>query len=495
MDKKKYVLVIDEGTTGTKAFIFDKKLNIVAQSYRELTLYSSADGKAEMDGEEIFNKSVDACREAIQLAGIKANEIACMGIANQRSTLLGWRRDNGKPFCKAITWQDTRVSYMKEKITKDGLLEYIRKNCGKYQVTNGIFLIKWMADNVPGFYQSIIEGDLIYGSIDSWLIYRLTGCKCYSTSIDNAALNAMIQSSNLQIPVPLFQYLGLPLSSLPKVVDNSSFYGMCEKSIFGAAIPITGVIADQHAAIYAQRVTKKGDAKCTNGTGSFIDVNMGNEYKVPQESYSMMLGWRMGGKPTYVAESLVLTSGTFQRWIKNVFELSDYKKIDEMAESINDSQGVIVLPTLFGLQHPKIDTSLKAAIMGISESVRKEHIMLATLEGIAFLIRHVSQSMVKDLDLKLNFLKIDGGLSNSNIFCQIVSNIMNIEIRRPKVTDLTALGAAEVAGLHMNLWSEEEFDNLNTLKIFYPEPEAVKKYDKQYQIWKTALERAMNWPT
>lgn len=496
MSIKKYILVIDEGTTGTKAYIFDRKLNVVSQSYRELTLYSSADGKAEMDGEEIYNKSIDACREAIAKAGIDASELACIGIGNQRATALGWQRDSGKPFCNAISWQDTRISHMKERVTKDGMLGYIRENHGRYQPTHGIFLIKWMAENVPGFLQKAVEGELLFGTIDSWLVYRLTGGKSHHSSIDNASYSGMIKTSNLQLSTKLFKYLGLPLYALPTPMENSAFYGVTNKNIFGVEIPITGIVSDQHAAIYAQRVIHKGDCKCTNGTGSFININIGNQYTCASESHSVALAWKIHGEPTYVAESTLVTSGTFLRWIKNnLGVVKDYREIDDMAKYVNDSGGVVVLPTLFGMIYPKIDSSLRGAIMGISESVQKEHIMRASLEGIAFLIRHVTQTMINDLGIKLNTVRIDGGISKSNVFCEILSNIMNIGIRRPQHVDLTALGTAEIAGLQMGMWNEDEFNNLLNIMTFSPQETEAKNYDKRFQLWLTALERAMNWPS
>jgi glycerol kinase len=494
MSKKTRVLVLDEGTTGTKAFVFDGNLNLVSQSYREISLYSTSCGKAEMDGDEIFEKSVTVCREAIQGAGIDAKEIACMGIGAQRSTLLAWEKNSGKPVGRALTWQDTRIGYMSERLQRDGMMDFIFNNLGRSKATSGIFLIKWMDEHIEGFHRRLVNGDLCYGSVDNWLIYRLTGCKNHYTSIDNATLNGMVDFHHFELPVKFFEYLGLPTDNLPQVKDNATFYGFVDKELFGAEIPVTAVIADQHAALFAQRVIAQGDCKCTNGTGAFIDLNVGHESLSPGSTHSILLAWRMRGIPTYVAECNAYTTGTFQRWIKRVFELKSYKEIDELAARVEDSLGVTVLPTLFGLVHPQRDPTVRAAIMGVSEACGREHIMRGTLEGIAFLIRYIVDAMTEDLGIEIANMRIDGGLANSDIFCQILSSVIGLDLKRPNMVELTALGVAEIAGMQNGLWNEDRFDALHRLRTFSPQKETEPGYEKKFEVWRTALTRAMNWP-
>ncbi|MDR2528449.1 MAG: hypothetical protein LBD04_05475 [Synergistaceae bacterium] len=487
---KDYVLVLDEGTTGTKAFVFDEKLNIVSRGYQELTLYSTSDGRAELDSEEIFLKSVEVCRDAIRNAGIGADQIACMGIDAQRSTMVVWEKDTGKPYERAISWQDTRVGFMTERLQRDGMLDFVFRNLGRSVARCSLFLVKWMCENIEGFHQRLVKGDLLYGSVDTWLVYRLTGGRSYRTSIDHAALNGMADIHHFALPEKLFDYLELPVAQLPEVKDNADFYGVTEKSLFGAEIPITGVIADQHASLFAQRVIHPGDCKCTNGTGAFIDLSIGHQSRLPTLSHSILLTWRLRGAPSYVAECYAMTTGTFQRWLKKLFGLKSYREIDELAASAPDSQDVLVLPVLFGLIHPKRDSGMRGMILGLSESCGREHIMRATLEGIAFLIRYISSAMAKDLGIEINDMRIDGGLASSDIFCDILASVVRHDLKRPSVVELTALGAAEIAGMQKGLWDESAFDSLRQLRVFSPQLEAARRYEKQFDAWRSALERA-----
>jgi glycerol kinase len=497
MSEKTYILVVDEGTTGTKAFVFDKNLNVVSRGYRELALYSTSCGRAELDGEEIFEKSVEVCREAIEKAGIKANEIACMGIATQRSTLLAWEKGSGKPSGMAVSWQDTRMGYLTDRLQRDGMMNFVFSDLGRSKATSGIFIIKWMDENIEGFHERLVKGDLLYGSVDSWLIYRLTGCRKYCTSIDHAMLDGIVDFHHFQPTERLFEYLGLPSDNLPRVLDNAAAYGVTDKSLFGAEIPITCVIADQHASLFAQRAINRGDCKCTNGTGSFLDLNIGHESLPPGRSHSILLGWRLAGIPTYVAECYAPTTGTFQRWVKKVFALESYKEIDELAAGVEDSRGVVVLPTLFGTLHPKRDPTARAAIMGISESCGRDHIMRGTLEGIAFFIRYIADAMTDELGIAINDMRIDGGLANSDIFCRILSSVMNRQLMRPSTVELTALGTAEIAGMQSGLWNEDMFDSYyhDGLQVFSSKLEETQRYEKQFGVWRTALERSLDWPS
>ncbi|MDR1978913.1 MAG: hypothetical protein LBQ42_09305 [Synergistaceae bacterium] len=496
MSEKTHVLVVDEGTTGTKAFIFDKNLKVVSRSYRELDLYSTSCGRAELDGEEIFKKSVEACLEAIQKAGIESNEIACMGIGAQRSTLLAWEKDSGKPVGRAVSWQDTRLGYLTDRLQRDGMMDFVFKELGRSKATSGIFIIKWMDENIEGFHERLVNGSVIYGSVDSWLVYRLTGCKNYHNSIDHAMLNGIVDFHHFQPTERLFEYLELPFHNLPQVLDNSAFYGVTDKKLFGAEIPITCVIADQHASLFAQRVTDRGDCKCTNGTGAFLDLNIGRESLPPGLTHSILLAWRLKGIPTYVAECYAPTTGTFQRWIKKLFGLESYKEIDALASKVESSRDLVVLPTLFGMIHPKRDPSARAAIMGISEACGREHIMRGTLEGIAFFIRYIADAMTDELGIDINNMRIDGGLANSDIFCRILSSVLKRELKRPSTVELTALGTAEIAGMYGGLWDEDTFDALyhHGVQAFSSNAEEMQRYEKQFGVWRTALDRSLNWP-
>lgn len=485
---KKYILVIDEGTTSTKAFVFDKNLRLVSSSQKELSLISSAKGQAELDGDEILNRSIEACKEAIARGKIQSEEIACIGIDNQRNTIIAWDKETGKPVNNAICWQDHRVLFMSNELKRDGMIKYINNNHGSDNPNYGIFLVKWFTENIPGFLQKIIDGQFVVGSIDSWLINRLTDGREFSTSYDNLSYLGFLRLTDQQISTPLLKYLGLPSYAFPIPQENSAYYGMTDKSIFGVEIPITGVICDQHAAMYAQRIINKGDCKCTNGTGSFVDLCIGNEYSVSFNNSRINLAWKMDGKPLYVAEAGASATGTFLKWIRdNLGIVEHYNQIDQLAESVIDSNGVMVFPTLFGVGFPKRNPAIRASIMGISESVKKSHIALASLEGIANMIRFFMESMIHESQLDVKILKVDGGITNSDLFCHVLANTLDMQIERAIFSNSTALGTAEIAGKYFGLWHGNKLDEIFEAQTFKPKPEAVPEYQFKYDRWQMAL--------
>ena len=485
------MLVLDEGTTGTKAFVVDENVRIVSTSYQEIALITDEEGHAELDGEEIFNKSVEVCKDAIAKAGITPGDIACMAIDYQRSSLLAWDKA-GRPYGNCISWQDSRITYLTQRAQRDHMVDYIRDHLGRSKVSCGVNLICWMAEHYPGFREKLFSGALMYGAIDSWLLYRFTGGKRYAASVDSATLNGIIDVSTHEVTKDYLAWLNLPSTGLPEILENKAHFGVTEKSIFGVEIPISAVIADQHAAVYAQRVFQEGDMKCTLGTGAFIDVNTGSRAVPPKSAYSTLLAWVMDGKPTYIGECYVAAVGTFQRWLKSVFQLESYGEISALADSVKSSGGVYVVPTILGMVHPEPDVDLKAVFAGVSASTGRPQLMRASLEGLAFLCKKVMTAMIDDMGVPFHSLRVDGGMARSSVFCQMLSNALGVDVVRPGEVELTAIGAAEIGGISAGLWDENFVNRAQKTQAFVPTDEA-ECYLKKYARWEALVRQAKIW--
>lgn len=488
---QRYILVLDEGTTGTKAFVVDENAKIVSSGYREISLITNELGYAELNGEEIFEKSVAACKEAMEKAGIEANNIAAMAIDFQRCSMLAWDR-SGCAYKNCISWQDSRINYLSERAKRDGMLDYVRCHLGRSKVSSGVNLICWMAENYPEFREKLNRGELLYGGIDSWLLYKLTGGRTYATSVDGASLCGMIDFETLQPAGEYLRWLGLPATGLPEVKNNNDDFGMTDKSIFGAEIPILSVIADQHAAVYAQRAFNRGDVKCTLGTGAFIDITIGDKAAAPKSAYSNLLAWRMNGQCCYISECYVAAVGTFQRWIKSLFRFSDYGEIGALAESVSSSGGVYCLPTILGMLDPVPDFELRGVFAGISAATGKGEIMRASLEGLAFLNKYVMCATTDDMGISIRSLRVDGGMARSETFCRLLADVLNAEVIKPDEVELTAVGAAQIGGIRAGLW-DDAFLRKNRLATVVSPTDRAAEYEKKYSRWCELLDSVKEW--
>lgn len=492
---KKYVLVIDEGTTGTRAVIYDKKFNIVSQSYEEFTQYTPADDKVEHDAEEIYEKSIKMCKNALKSASISPEEIDCIGITNQRATCIVWDKNTGKPLYNAIVWQDVRTADLCKSINETPWGEKARKSTGwNVAPVYSSLMLKWLMENVPELNEKVSNGEALFGTIDTWLIWKLTAGKVHSISYSNASVTGSFDLSTLNWDKEFLDYLGVPVSIYPKVTDDSGDYGLTNKNIFGTEIRITGVIADQHAALYAQGCTKPGMAKCTNGTGTFVDINIGDKLVISDQGLNTVIAWKVKDKITYAIEGYAAVTGSAVQWLRDGLEvIKDSKESEAIALSVKDSNGVYFVPALTGLSAPYWDAYARGIIIGITRGTKVAHIVRATLESISFSTKDICDAVERESGVKLKVIKIDGGASKNNFLAQNFSDVLDAYVERPISVEATSLGAAMMAGLYTGFWKESDFENVVKIEKTFDPTMDRNQAEVLYTGWKKAVNRAMNW--
>ncbi len=492
---KNYVLVIDEGTTGTRALIFNREFQIVAQSYEEFKQYTPSEDKVEHDAVEIYEKSIKMCKKAIETAMISPEEIACIGITNQRATCLVWDKKTGDPYYNAIVWQDNRTAELCRSINAGEWGEKARKATGwTVAPVYSSLMLKWFIENVPKIKAGIDSDEALFGTIDTYLIWKLTGGKKHAVSYSNASVMGSLDLKSGQWYDEFLTYLGIDVSIYPELVTDSGDYGVTEKSIFGCEIPITGVIADQHAALYAQGCRTGGTGKITNGTGSFLDINVGNEVVISDQGLNTVIAWKIGDETLYALEGFESVTGSAVQWLRDGLEvIASSSETEDLARSVEDSNGVYFVPALAGLSAPYHDPFARGTIFGITRGTKKAHLVRATLEGIAYRLKDIMDVVEKESQVKMKTIRIDGGASKNNLLAQMMADMMDVQIDRPFSVEATSLGAAQMAGLYIGLWEPKDFDAALTIeKTFTPEITDEKR-DKGYKGWKEAIKRSMNW--
>lgn len=492
---KKYVLVIDEGTTGTRALIFNKKFQIVAQSYEEFTQYTPSEDKVEHDALEIYDKSIAMCKKAIGEAKISSEEIACIGITNQRATCLVWDKKTGEPLYNAIVWQDTRTAALCQKLNAGEWGEKARKTTGwTLAPVYSSLMLHWYIQNVPAIKEKIEEGDALFGTIDTWLIWKLTGGKKHAVSYSNASVMGSLDLKTGEWYEEFLTVLGIDTKIFPEIITDAGDYGVTQKEIFGAEIPITGVIADQHAALFAQGCRTEGTGKITNGTGSFLDINVGKECVISDQGLNTVIAWKIGDEMIYALEGFESVTGSAVQWLRDGLEvITESGETEALARSVEDTNGVYFVPALAGLSAPYHDPYARGTIFGITRGTKKAHLVRATLEGIAFRLKDIMDVVEKESGVKMKAIRIDGGASKNNLLAQLMADMMDVQVDRPFSVEATSLGAAEMAGLFIGLWKEEDFEAALTIdKTFLPEISAEKR-NKAYAGWQEAIKRSMNW--
>ncbi len=492
---KNYVLVIDEGTTGTRALIFDKEFNIVSQCYEEFTQYTPSEDKVEHDAMEIYAKSVGVCREAIEKAKIASSDIAAIGITNQRATCLVWDKNTGVPLYNAIVWQDNRTAALCQEINDSEWGEKARKATGwTVAPVYSSLMLHWYLENVPEIKEKIESGDALFGTIDTWLIWKLTGGKSHVVSYSNASVMGSLDLSTGEWYTEFLDYLGISTDIYPEIVNDSGNYGTTEPDIFGAEIPICGAIADQHAALYAQGCRSKGTCKITNGTGSFLDINIGDECVVSDQGLNTVIAWKIGDEINYALEGFEAVTGSAVQWLRDGLQVIDKSSESEpLARSVEDSNGVYFVPALAGLSAPYHDPYARGTIFGISRGTTKAHIVRATLEGIAYRLKDILDVVEKESGVKMTGIRIDGGASMNDLLAQLMADMLDARVDRPLSVEATSLGAAEMAGLAAGLWTEADFDkSLEIDKSFEPAITPEKR-EALYAGWREAIERSVGW--
>lgn len=498
---KKYVLALDQGTTSSRAILFDKKGNICYKAQHEFTQIYPHTGWVEHNPMEILFSQLQSVMEVMAASKATANDIASIGITNQRETTIVWDKSTGKPIYNAIVWQCRRTADMCEKIKEDAeLTQYIKDHTGL--VVDAYFSatkIKWILDNVEGARELAEQGQLLFGTVETWLIWNLTGGAVHITDYSNASRTMIFDVDKLCWDEYLCAKLGIPMAMLPKVEPSSKVYGTVGKSVMGieelAGVPISGAIGDQPAALFGQGCFEKGQAKNTYGTGCFLLMNTGNKRVESKNNLVTGVAWGVGDKVTYAIEGSAFNAGSVIKWLRDDLQLiPSARRCDELAESVPNSNGVYFVPAFTGLGAPYWDMYARGTIVGLTRGANAAHICRSVLEAIAYQMTDLLEAMKQDSDINLSELRVDGGASVSDIMMQIQSDMIRTNVNRPKMVETTAIGAAYLAGLAVGFWKDTaEIEKIREVdKVFEPKMD-IEKREKRYRGWLRAVERSRDW--
>ncbi len=495
--KKSYIMALDQGTTSSRAILFDKEGNIVKIAQKEFSQIYPKAGFVEHDPMEIWGSQSGVAREVLESAGIKPEEIAAIGITNQRETTVVWNKNTGKPIYNAIVWQCRRTAGICDDLKEKGLEDYVRKTTGL--VIDAYFSgtkIKWILDNVNGAREKAERGELLFGNIDTWLVWNLTRGKVHVTDYSNASRTMLYDIENLRWDDKLLTELGIPKSMLPEVKPSSHIYGKTDSQTFGGAmIPISGIAGDQQAALFGQACYEDGMAKNTYGTGCFILMNTGNDIVRSKNGLLTTVAWGIDGKVEYALEGSVFIGGAVIQWLRDEMNLlTEAGDSEYFATKVEDTNGVYIVPAFVGLGAPHWDMYARGTIVGLTRGANKNHIIRAALESIAYQSKDVINAMEKDSGIGLKTLRVDGGATTNNLLMQFQSDIIGREVQRPKITETTALGAAYLAGLAVGFWKDREeiSKNWKVDRSFKPTMTEDDR-EKKYQEWVKAVNTTKTW--
>lgn len=458
----KYILALDQGTSSSRAIVFDREGNILSVSQKEFTQHFPKPGWVEHNPLEIWSSQASVIAEAITGIGINGKNIAGIGITNQRETTIVWDVETGEPVYNAIVWQDRRTSEYCDSLKKDGLTDYIRQKTGL--IIDAYFSatkIRWILENVDGARAKAEAGKLRFGTVDSWLVWMLTRGEKHVTDVSNASRTMLFNIHTLQWDSDLLKLFGIPESMMPQVCSSSEVYGYTKTTIFAHEVPIAGIAGDQQAALFGQMCTEPGSVKNTYGTGCFLLMNSGERPILSANDLLTTVAWKIGDKVNYALEGSIFVGGSVVQWLRDGLGIiRSSSEVEALAASVPDNGGVYFVPALTGLGAPYWDQYAKGCIYGITRGTTAAHIARAALEGIAFQTMDIVNAMQKDSGVRLKELKVDGGASRNDLLMQFQSDILGVQVIRPSVTETTALGAAYLAGLAVGYW--ENIDSIKT---------------------------------
>ena len=493
--EKKYVVALDEGTTSCRCIVFDREQNIVSVSQKEFPQIYPQAGWVEHNATDIYVTQYGALMEALTRLYIHGSEIAGIGVTNQRESAEAWDREAGLPICNAIVWQCRRTAPICEEIMKNQeLVDYIKQTTGL--LVDAYFSgtkIKWILDNVPGAREKAEAGRLLFGTVDTWLIWKLTDGKAYVTDYTNASRTMLFNIHTLQWDERILRELGIPAGVLPEVRSCSEVYGTV--NIAGCEVPICGIAGDQQAALFGQTCFEKGDVKNTYGTGNFILMNTGSEPVESRNGLLTTIGYGIGGEITYALEGSVFVGGAVLQWLRDEMRFyKDSPDADYFGGRVKDSQGVYFVPAFTGLGAPHWDMHARGTMFGLTRGTTRNHIIRAALESIAFQSKDVIDAMMADTGLEINEIKVDGGASVSDIIMQFQADITGKRLRRPIVRETTALGAAYLAGLAVGFWKslDEVRDHWTIDRVYEPEMDDATRR-RVLRGWDAAVKCARLW--
>lgn len=493
---RKYIMALDAGTTSNRCILFNQKGKIVSVAQKEFTQIFPKPGWVEHNASEIWSSQLGVAVEAMAKAGASAGDIAAIGITNQRETTIVWDKYTGEPVYNAIVWQCRRTSKYCDSLKEKGLAEIFRKKTGL--VADAYFSatkLKWILDNVPGARARAENGELLFGTVDTWLVWNLTKGKVHVTDYSNASRTMMYNINELQWDNDILRELGLPGIMLPEVRQSSEIYGMTDSSYFGGMIPVASIAGDQQAALFGQACFNKGDVKNTYGTGCFMLMNTGDVPVYSDNGLVTTIAWGLDGKVTYALEGSIFIAGAAVQWMRDEMRLIESAADSEiMAQKVPDTNGCYVVPAFTGLGAPYWNQDARGTITGLTRGTNKYHIIRATLESVAYQANDVLDAMTADSEIRLSALKADGGASANSFLMQVQADIINIPVILPSCTESTAMGAAGLAGLAVGYWKDKEeiAGNMETSKIFLPGITEEERKEK-LEGWKKAVKCAAVW--
>ena len=492
----KYIMALDQGTTSSRCILFDKAGRVCSVAQKEFTQIFPKAGWVEHNAMEIWASQMGVAQEAMLKIGATAADIAAIGITNQRETTVVWDKTTGQPVCNAIVWQCRRTAEFCDQLAAEGWTEKIRSKCGL--VLDPYFSatkIRWILEHVPGAREKAERGDLLFGNIDTWLIWKLTKGRVHVTDYSNASRTMLYNIFDLKWDEELLQRLGIPASMLPEVKPSSFVYGETDPSIFGAPIPIGGAAGDQQAALFGQTCFQPGMAKNTYGTGCFLLMNTGEKPVMSQNGLVTTIAWGINGKVEYALEGSIFVAGAAIQWLRDELKLIDSAAESEtMAAKVEDTNGCYVVPAFSGLGAPHWDPYARGAVVGLTRGVNKYHLIRATLESLAYQTSDVLNAMQEDAGIRLAELKVDGGASANNFLMQFQADIIHTPVLRPDCIETTALGAAYLAGLAVGYWADqtEVVKNGTEFQTFAPSMEEQKR-SELLRGWDKAVGRTLKW--
>ncbi len=492
----KYVMALDAGTTSNRCILFDKRGSVCSSAQREFTQYFPRPGWVEHDADEIWASQLGVAVEAMNKIGASAEDIAAIGITNQRETVIVWNKRTGEPVYHAIVWQCRRTSGYCDSLKTKGLTEKFRDKTGL--VIDAYFSgtkIRWILDNVPTARKQAEKGELLFGTVETWLIWKLTKGKVHVTDYSNASRTMLFNINSLEWDEEILKELDIPRSMLPEVRPSSCFYGETDPSFFGGAIPIAGAAGDQQAALFGQTCFLPGEAKNTYGTGCFLLMNTGETPVFSKNGLVTTIAWGLEGKVTYALEGSIFVAGAAIQWLRDEMRLIDSAADSAyMAQKVPDTNGCYVVPAFTGLGAPHWDQYARGTIVGITRGVNKYHIIRATLESLAYQVNDVLTAMKADSGIELAALKADGGASANDFLMQVQADIINAPVRRPACVETTAAGAAYLAGLAVGYWTDKNdvIENQIIERTFEP---SITPEDREIRIrgWNKAVKYSFGW--
>lgn len=490
---QKYIIALDQGTTSCRTVILNKEEKIIAKTQQEFQQIFPQSGWVEHDANEILQTQLSTLQKAIEQAKISPLEIAGIGITNQRETTVVWNKNTGKPIYNAIVWQDKRTAATCELLKETGLENYVRKTTGL--VIDSYFSatkIHWILNTIEGAQEDAEKGNLLFGTIDSWLLWNLTNGKVHATDYSNASRTMLYDIKNLCWDDTLVKELNIPISMLPEVKPSSYHFGNYE--LGGVQIPVAGIAGDQQSALFGQACFKKGEAKNTYGTGCFMLMNTGENLEYSENGLISTIAWGINNKVYYALEGSVFVAGSAIQWLRDGLQMINNAEESELfAEKVTEENPVYVVPAFAGLGAPYWDMYARGAVFGLTRDTGKNHLIKATLQSLAYQTKDILDVMQKDSMLQLSSLKVDGGACANNLLMQFQADILNVDVERPEEIETTVMGAAYLAGFCVGFWQQNEIVSKRKIDKTFSPSFSKGKREKLYRTWQKAVERTKDW--